>query len=155
MGDIIPLRPNANGAHHPDAVALLSRLAGQAMTEGADPSAVVGPDYDLLVLSDAVVRLARQRDAIETAWRSTRPATPEENHRRYEEYKAAMRALRGPLVRLGRLHAVTAAGIFAKAVAVRKAGSDQAAVLAKSLAEDLLNCADLREAIWPSRSMSP
>jgi hypothetical protein len=115
----------------------------------ANVAAVVGPDYELLVLSDAVVMLARQRDEIEAVWRAPMPAS-RDDRRLYEEYRASMRALRGPLVRLGRMHAVTAAGIFAKAVAVRKAGSNQAAVLAKSLAEDLLNCADLREAIWPA-----
>jgi hypothetical protein len=143
-------RPIDDPQAHSDALAMLSRIAGQAMTAAADPSVVPRPDYDLLVLSDAIILLARQRDAAEATWRSSLPAPPGDAAGLYEKFMSSQRALRGPLVRLGRLRASTAAGIFAKAVVVRKAGTSSAAVLGKSLAEDLLNCADLREAIWPA-----
>ena len=54
------------------------------------------------------------------------------------------------LPNITRLKAQTAAGIYAKA-AVVKASKTGAACLARSLAEDLLACPGLREALWPAQ----
>jgi hypothetical protein len=53
------------------------------------------------------------------------------------------------MVRIRKMKATTAAGIYAKAAVVR-ASKTGAADLAMSLAEDLLACPGLRAALWPA-----
>jgi hypothetical protein len=48
-----------------------------------------------------------------------------------------------------KVRATTAAGIYAKAPVVR-ASRTGANVLAMSLAEDLVDCAELRQSLWPA-----
>jgi hypothetical protein len=53
------------------------------------------------------------------------------------------------LVRIRKMKATTAAGIYAKAAVVR-ASKTGAADLAMSLAQDLLDCPGLRASLWPA-----
>jgi hypothetical protein len=74
----------------------------------------------------------------------------EEHDRARQDYERAQRALCSPLLRVGKLRAVTPPGIFAKALVVQKVGTTAATALGRSLARDLLACSDLRKAIWPA-----
>lgn len=58
---------------------------------------------------------------------------------------------RPPLCRIARTRATTAAGIYAKALVVR-ASRTGAAALARSLAEDMVECGELRATIWAVKS---
>jgi hypothetical protein len=60
-----------------------------------------------------------------------------------KNYSAMLRAA-------AKIKATTAAGIYAKAMAVR-ASTTGAANLAMSLAEDLLDCPGLRASLWPAQ----
>jgi hypothetical protein len=138
-----------------ESLGLLSLLADRAMVAGADPSASVSPDHNLLLLCDYVVIAKRQHDQFEAAWRALeRPNNPDEK-RLYEEWRRAARTVRSLLLKLRKVRATTAAGIFAKAAAVSRTGST-AADVAVSLANDLLASPELRKAVWPaSRPEAP
>jgi hypothetical protein len=130
---------------------LLSLLAGRAMVAGADPAAAVSPDHNLLLLCDHVVIAKRQHDQFEGAWRALeRPHHPDEK-RLYDEWRRADRTVRSLLAKIRKLPATTPAGLFAKAAAVSRTGS-AAAIVAVSLAHDLLASAELRRAVWPAGS---
>jgi hypothetical protein len=60
-----------------------------------------------------------------------------------KNYSAMLRAA-------GKIKATTAAGIYAKAIAVRSSQTG-ARLLATSMAEDLLACPGLRASLWPSQ----
>jgi hypothetical protein len=131
-----------------DEMAVLREIARSAAELGVDPSAAPHPDHELLGLCDQIVMLRRQADAAYDAWWLT-PFHSKERASADYDMKRANRALRPPLVRAGNLRATTAAGLYAKAVAVSKA-SDSAAKLGKSLALDLLASAELRAVLWPA-----
>jgi hypothetical protein len=60
-----------------------------------------------------------------------------------------------PLLRaIAKIPALTGAGIYAKALIV-KGSKGGAAGLAKTLAEDLIACHELRESLWPHETESP
>jgi hypothetical protein len=130
-----------------EALALLSRLADRAMVTGADPSAPVAPDHDLLVLCDQCVMAKRQHDRIEEAWR----AMPHdaERARVYDEWRRAARVVKGLLLKARKFSANTPAGLFAKAAVVSRTGSG-AAIVAVSLADDILASPELRKVLWPA-----
>jgi hypothetical protein len=79
------------------------------------------------------------------------PATAEENGLR-EELRDAAGVVDNRAKQLTRqaakLRAMTPAGIFAKALAVRSSHTG-AAVLAMSLADELIACPGLRQSLWP------
>lgn len=125
--------------------AMLRQLASDAAHGAADPSAVAHPDHELLDLCDQIVMLRRQQNEILEEWQDAAVST--QTH--HENMKRNQVALRKPMLRAGKLHAKTAAGIYAKAVAVRSAGLTGAS-LGKSLAEDLLACTALRAVLWPA-----
>jgi hypothetical protein len=138
---------------HLDAMALLSRMAGRAMAGGADPSACVGADDELLMLCDDITRIKRQSEAMakhaRALGRQSRDVHDPAVRLAWDEHTRMDRSARTPILRATKLHATTPAGIFAKAVAIRSC-SDQATVLAKSLANDLLNSPELRKLLWPT-----
>ena len=68
---------------------------------------------------------------------------------RMEEYQTGVKSAKPAMGRIRKLKATTAAGIYAKAAAVR-ASKTGAADLAMSLAQDLLDCPGLRAALWPA-----
>jgi len=130
-------RPIGEVTSNVESMVLLSLLASRAMVAGADPSAVVSPDHDLMMLCDQIIMRKRQVDEVYSKWRE-HPSFS--NREGYDEWKRENRSLRGPLVRLGRLRASTPSGLFAKAVVTRQVGIG-AASLAVSLANDLLGSA--------------
>jgi hypothetical protein len=125
-----------------------STLVGRAMETGADPSALVSPDHELLMLCDQIVMLKRDANGrLRELQDRTAPAP--DDRLLYDRLKEAERLTRRPTLRAAKLRATTPAGIFAKAVAVRHMGIS-AMGLGKSLAEDLLASAELRAALWPA-----
>jgi hypothetical protein len=131
-----------------ESLRLLSLIADREMVAGADPSATVSPDHALLMLCDHVVVAKRQHDHIEAAWRAMDHSNPD-HQRGYEEWLRAARTVRGLVMKLRKFSATTPAGLFAKAAAVSRTGS-AAAIVAVSLADDLLASAELRKAVWPA-----
>lgn len=140
-------RPISGNASSTDPMALLSRLAGRVMASGADPSACVGADDELLMLCDTITTIKRHSHAMAEHARTLvdGPAC----RLAWAEHTRLDRSARKPILAATKLQATTPAGIFAKAVAIRSC-SDQAAVLAKSMANDLLNSSALRKVLWPA-----
>jgi hypothetical protein len=131
-----------------EALDILSRIAGRAMETGADPSAVVSPDHNLLLCCDARVMLKRQQAQLEARWRALPIGNPE-RERLDAECDLMKRPIYKLLLRISKLEAQTASGIFAKAGAVSRSGYT-AVGLGQSLARDLLASAELRRAVWPA-----
>jgi hypothetical protein len=131
-----------------EALSVLSRLAGRAMETGADPSALVSPDHNLLLCCDALVMLKRQQTQLEARWRAL-PINHPERERLDAECDLMKRPIYKLLLRISKLEARTASGIFAKAGAVSRSGYT-AVGLGQSLARDLLHSAELRRAVWPA-----
>jgi hypothetical protein len=138
------------GARDPQSAALmlLREIARRAAEGGADPSAVVRPDHELLGLCDQIVMLRRQAEEALEALRAA-PFRSQESRDASDSVKRIARALRRPVLRVGTLRATSAVGLYAKAVAVSKAGAC-AAKLGRSLAFDLLACIELRAVLWPA-----
>jgi hypothetical protein len=65
------------------------------------------------------------------------------------QYNDGKQSARPKLIRIRKIKATTAAGIYAKAAVVR-ASATGAADLAMSLAQDLLDCPGLRASLWPA-----
>lgn len=139
------------------AIARLREIAAQSgyalLTEGP-----VNPDHELLELcADALHHLGHAQKA-DDARRDTPYGATDAEHKAYharneglyEEWKAGEARGKPYLPNITKLKAQTAAGIYAKA-AVVKASKTGAACLARSLAEDLLACPGLREALWPAQ----
>jgi hypothetical protein len=129
-------------------MALLSRLASDAMVAGADPSAPATPDHELLLLCDDIVTLKARANQLLADIRSI-PSENAQTRQLWDELRRTERAMRKPILRAGKLPAISPAGIFGKALVVRRC-SNQAAVLAKSLADDLLTNTKLRNVLWPA-----
>lgn len=150
---------------------LLDQLT-RFMTENeASPSVVASPDYELLCLCDVITHIRREAAYFEKLYRETALPSDEDEFLQREaragdlaasmkyashqaerrslraQWLAAERGLRSPINRLARLKAQTPAGIFAKAAVLRL--TMHAAHLGQSLADDIVNCAGLRQAIWP------
>jgi hypothetical protein len=146
-----PLAPNLYAAV--DRLKVMAAGAGDALfTEGP-----VNPDHKLLELCAEIGYRRKLADAAHERWRAA-PAvpwmckTPEqtrefteanfENEREGKNYSSLLK-------QASKLRATTAAGIYAKAIAVR-ASRTGAQLLAMSLAEDLLACPGLRASLWPA-----
>jgi hypothetical protein len=65
------------------------------------------------------------------------------------DYNDGRKSAKPAMIRIRRMKATTAAGIYAKAAVVR-ASKTGAADLAMSLAQDLLDCPGLRASLWPA-----
>ncbi len=74
-----------------------------------------------------------------------------EDHRLFQEGRSHEATAKPRLVRISRIRATTAAGIYAKAMVVR-CSQTGAAGLAMTLAEDLIACPGLRAALWPAEA---
>jgi hypothetical protein len=131
-----------------EALDILSRIAGRAMETGADPSALVNLDHYLLLCCDAVVLLKRQHTQMIGRWRDL-PIDHLDRARLLAECDFKKRPINKLLLKISKLQAQTAAGIFAKAAAVSRSGHT-AVGLGHSLARDLLNSPELRRAVWPA-----
>jgi hypothetical protein len=70
-----------------------------------------------------------------------------DKQRAYDEWSRAERTVKGLILKLRKFSATTPAGLFAKATAVSRTGS-ASAIIAISLAHDLLASPELRKAVW-------
>ena len=149
MAEIISIatrRPIGDDIVHDELAAMLRRIARLMIEAAADPSATVSPDYELVVTADAIVMVQR---LCEEALNAGRNASWPHGNSAHAEYKKHRRALRPGLLRITKLRAKTPVGIFAKALAVKRVGIS-AAGMAISIADDLLDCPGLCDAIWPA-----
>lgn len=137
----------------------LKAIADQAthalLTEGP-----VHPDYKLLDLCAEIGYRRKFADAADKR-RSAAPAapwmckTPEQALEMAEaknDEEMAGKKYSHLLREAAKLRATTAAGIYAKAIAVR-ASRTGAQLLAISLADDLIACPGLRESLWSAREV--
>jgi hypothetical protein len=92
--------------------------------------------------------LSRQRTQLEARWRALPVGNPE-RERLDAECDLMKRPIYKLLLRISKLEAKTASGIFAKAGAVTRSGYT-AVGLGQSLARDLLASPELRRAVWPA-----
>lgn len=121
----------------------------------------VHPDFRLIGLCAEALHLARQGNGIQTLRRersnSDKAWTDEEradHHAMYEAQKALRRQVVAILGRARKIRATSAAGIYAKALAVTAA--TEADGFGASLAADLLACEGLRASlVWPTRAEAP
>jgi hypothetical protein len=113
----------------------------------------VNPDWELLDLCGDALHFAKAHEKAWEEWSSFCPSNESERevrHAQYDEMKAARKSdVISRVRRAGKMRATTPAGIYAKAMLVRF-GTETAAVLAMSLAEDLLDCEALRLTLWPA-----
>jgi hypothetical protein len=122
------------------------------LTEGP-----VHPDHHLLDLcAEALHHLAhaeKARHRLAFLCGSDDPAQQiqarEDDRRRHADYQEGELRGKYPIARITKIEAKTAAGIYAKAMVVR-ASRTGAALLAMSLARDLIACPGLRESLWPA-----
>jgi hypothetical protein len=137
-----------------DRLKAMAAEAGDALlTEGP-----VNPDYKLLDLCAEIGYRRKLADAASkrrsaAPWAHWMCKTPEQKLEYAEanaENESASKGYSHLLRQASKLQATTAAGIYAKAIAVRasKTGSQ---LLAMSLAEDLLACPGLRASLWPAQ----
>jgi hypothetical protein len=122
------------------------------LTEGP-----VHPDHKLLELcADALHHLGHAQKAYDkrcvAGWGVGTPEQQKAAYARdsqlFKEYEEGERQGKPYLPNITKLKATTAAGIYAKAAVVR-ASKTAATQLARSLAQDLLDCPGLRETLWP------
>ena len=134
---------------------IVAETGDALLTEGP-----VQPDHKLLELCAEALHYRRRaaelkeaRDALPAPYGNP-PATPEQNRLR-EELRAENDAADNRAMHLSRrvakLRARTAPAVYAKALVVRSSKTG-AAVLAMSLAEDLIGCEVLRLSLWPVES---
>jgi hypothetical protein len=141
-----PRRPSVDGDLPPDTVALLRGLAKEIAEAGADPSAVVDADIELVMRCDAIIAQVRR---VDEAYEAFRKAPRSNDIAALADYRHKRRMLGQALRRICALPASTPLGLFAKAMAVRRVGL-KASGLAVSLADDLLNHPALRRVLWPA-----
>lgn len=120
----------------------------------------VHPDHELLDVCAEALHHRRRAAELREACNAlpppygNPPATPEQNRLR-EKLSVHDRDARSHALRLSRraakLRARTPAGIYAKALVARSSRT-AAAVLAMTLAEDLIGCEALRATLWPGEA---
>lgn len=134
---------------------LLRDMAARAVLRGKAEEPEPHPDAELLAVCGLVLDLAagleaisREMDALppcyecqsrDEGWEARKPL--------WAEYGRIDREMRKPMRRIGTLRATTPAGIFAKALVLRRSKGN-APRLALTLAQELLDCPGLRAAIW-------
>ena len=112
----------------------------------------VNADWELLDLCADALHFAKAADRASEHWRGTLPGGARGGLAEKEAYDAkrlAQSELTKRVRRAGKMKATTPAGIYAKAMLVRY-GTETAAILAMSLAEDLVECEALRLTLWPA-----
>jgi hypothetical protein len=146
-----PLGPNLQPTI--DRLKVIAAASGDALlTEGP-----VHPDAALLDLCGEVLRLERLKEAVskeeETACGAVMLRHTKENDARWRaltnERLSITNKISSALRGGKKMHATTAAGVYAKALMVR-ASQTGAAEFAMSLAADLIACEGLRQSLWPA-----
>jgi hypothetical protein len=140
-------------------IAGLQNSAARAVArQGGCPVPPLPHDDDaLMTLCSEILHLARRLNALRAErYGAVRPGVIgvliETLERIRADENAIKTELRTALRRVGKIPATTAAGVYAKALAVR-CSADGAAILAKSLAEDLMASRELRRLLWPAESL--
>ena len=133
------------------AVARLRALATKAAKTGTAGEAPEHPDAELLALCAASLDLNAKAGAIDRIARSTMDANIHNPAFMAEMSKkdSVLNQRRSAMMRLGKIPAKTAAGVYAKAL-VLKDSNGTAPRLALSLAQDLETCPGLRSSLWPA-----
>jgi hypothetical protein len=122
----------------------------------------VQPDHVLLELCGDALHLIREARGQYESREALRPPlgrnwTDADRHRHQELFDIAYATERRAITlmrRAKKIKATTGAGVFAKALIVR-ASSTGAAELARTLAEDLIDCPGLRASLWPTGETYP
>jgi hypothetical protein len=140
----------------PDPIRRLREIAAEAADHAILADGPVTPDADLLDLCAEALHLLSRADKVHANYHATpayglggTPATRAEREALWGEAGFLHREARPLMRRLSKTAAKTPAGIYAKALVV-KGSVTGAASLAKSLAEDLIACRELRESLWPA-----
>jgi hypothetical protein len=137
----------------PAFIAQMRELAARSGTLQSLPAHPDNPDALLLGLCSVAVEQHKhvtqaKNDYCERKDFSWSADSLAQDKKLRENWNSATGELTTLLRRAAKLHAVTPAGIYAKALMVSKSRTG-AAVLAKSLAEDLIANTTLRAALWP------
>lgn len=152
----MPIKTRNAAPDFSDAMARLRAIA-EASTDSLLTEGPVHPDHRLLDLCATALHhlghaqkafSARNSRMLADHPRDQQAAVVEEADRLFQEYQDQERLGTAPLGQIRKIKATTAAGIYAKAAVVR-ASKTGATHLAKSLADDLLDCPGLRESLWP------
>ncbi len=107
----------------------------------------VRDDEDLLVLTERATMLIRQAREQFDSWPIS--VSREVNMEHGARLAKTRREMRAMLRRAGKLRAHTPAGLYAKAQLVLNSHTG-AAILAKSLAADMIEMPGLRQRLWPA-----
>jgi|GEM_PF-4123968 len=144
----------------PDPIRRLREIAAEAADHVLLADGPVTPDAELLDLCAETLHLfskARtlkaERDLVPAPWltgRLNRKAKAE-HERLFAGEENLVGQATALMRRIAKMPAKTPAGIYAKALIV-KGSKGGAAGLAKTLAEDLIACRELRESLWPAEN---
>ncbi len=144
----LPLPADALGA----TVARLRAMAAESGDRLYLSDGPVNPDWRLL---DLCADAAHQRKIVAAALEAYRFAPADSrapaNRAAREVMKDADAKLLQLLRAIGRMRATTPAGLYAKALAVQSSATG-ARILARSLAQDFLDCRELRSSLWPAEA---
>ncbi len=144
----LPLPADALGA----TVARLRAMAAESGDRLYLSDGPVNSDWRLLDLCADAAHQRQVADAALAAWRACpgRPREPAFLAAREAERTAKAKLLQ--LLRaIGKMPATTPAGLYAKALAVQSSATG-ASILARSLAQDFLDCRELRASLWPAEA---
>jgi hypothetical protein len=145
----------------PDPIRRLREIAAESADHAILADGPVTPDAALLDLCAEALHLLSQAEKAEKTVRQlphygSRDFTEQTRaeHERFWAEIAALRQQAKPVMyRIRKIPAKTGAGIYAKALVVRSSVTG-AAILARTLAADLVECRELRESLWPMKAES-
>src|SRR5436190_19767721 len=135
-------------------IARLREIVAEASNALLLAEGSVNPDAALFDLCAEALHLLRQAAKIGAEVSALRDlqrwddARREEHERLYEDRERFIKRAKPLLAKIRKLRATTGGGIYAKALVVRSSVTG-AAMLAMSLAEDLVACSELRATLWP------
>ncbi len=142
----LPLPADALGA----TVARLRAMAAESGDRLYLSDGPVNPDWRLLDLCADAAHQRKLLAAAEEACRLAPVYGRDPAHvAAWDVRKAAEAKLLQLLRAIGKMRATTPAGLYAKALAVQSSATG-ASILARSLAQDFLDCRELRASLWPA-----
>jgi hypothetical protein len=133
------------------------RAIAVASTDALLTEGPVQPDHKLIDLCAEIAygrkmmeaAAQRRRDLPAASFMCKTPAQTEAFEQARGDHQGADKNYSAMLRAAAKIKATTAAGIYAKAIAVRSSETG-ARFLAMSLAQDLLDCPGLRASLWPA-----
>jgi hypothetical protein len=142
------------GMNASDPIRRFREIAAQSANHAVFCDGPVSPDADLLDLcAEALHLLVHAEKSSNSRVPYTRQHTEEmrkENDRLWKEAESLRKQAGGKMYWIAKKPAQTPAGIYAKALVVKSSVTGAARRLAKTLAEDLIACRELRESLWPA-----